>query len=199
MAPIEHGTEGLKVLVVDDTATNRLLLQAFLKKLGCEVVLAENGERAVEMFPAGRSRCGADGRDDAGHGWLRSHAAHQGPERRPLGAGGLRFGARQGRKPGRRAGGGRRRLPGQAGQFRRPERQAAFLGAHAGLAAPRQRKPAAHRSHRRQHRRLRGHHRRAGADPVHQRRGAGDFRLRSRRTDRPERQHADARAGSERP
>jgi PAS domain S-box-containing protein len=51
VAPIEHGTEGLKVLVVDDTATNRLLLQAFLKKLGCEVVLAENGERAVEVFP----------------------------------------------------------------------------------------------------------------------------------------------------
>jgi PAS domain S-box-containing protein len=51
LAPIEQGTEGLKVLVVDDTATNRLLLQAFLKKLGCEVVLAENGERAVEMFP----------------------------------------------------------------------------------------------------------------------------------------------------
>lgn len=51
MAPADSGIEGLKVLVVDDTATNRLLLQAFLKKLGCEVFLAEDGQRAVDMFP----------------------------------------------------------------------------------------------------------------------------------------------------
>jgi PAS domain S-box-containing protein len=48
----ERGTEGLRVLVVDDTATNRLLLQAFLKKLGCEVFLAEDGARAGARFQA---------------------------------------------------------------------------------------------------------------------------------------------------
>jgi DNA-binding response OmpR family regulator len=38
----------LKVLVVDDTATNRHILQVFLKKLGYEVVFAEDGAQAVE-------------------------------------------------------------------------------------------------------------------------------------------------------
>jgi two-component system, HptB-dependent secretion and biofilm response regulator len=51
LTAVERSIEGLKVLVVDDTATNRLLLQAFLKKLGCEVFLAEDGARAVEVFP----------------------------------------------------------------------------------------------------------------------------------------------------
>ncbi|MDP2821052.1 MAG: response regulator [Sulfuritalea sp.] len=37
----------LKVLVVDDTATNRTILQVFLRKLGHEVVLAEDGAQAV--------------------------------------------------------------------------------------------------------------------------------------------------------
>jgi PAS domain S-box-containing protein len=41
---------GLRVLVVDDSAVNRQLLQTFLTKLGCEVMLAEDGARAVAMF-----------------------------------------------------------------------------------------------------------------------------------------------------
>jgi len=40
----------LKVLVVDDTAGNRVMLQAFLHKLGCAVVVAEDGAQAVEAF-----------------------------------------------------------------------------------------------------------------------------------------------------
>lgn len=40
----------MKVLVVDDTATNRQLLQIFLRKLGCQVLMAEDGARAVAMF-----------------------------------------------------------------------------------------------------------------------------------------------------
>jgi two-component system, HptB-dependent secretion and biofilm response regulator len=40
----------VKVLVVDDTSANRTMLQAFLKKLGCNVFLAENGAEAIEVF-----------------------------------------------------------------------------------------------------------------------------------------------------
>lgn len=40
----------LKVLVVDDTATNRTILQLFLTKLKMQVVTAENGVLAIEAF-----------------------------------------------------------------------------------------------------------------------------------------------------
>jgi PAS domain S-box-containing protein len=40
----------IKVLAVDDNRTNLHILQVFLKKLGHEVVLAENGEEAVRKF-----------------------------------------------------------------------------------------------------------------------------------------------------
>jgi DNA-binding response OmpR family regulator len=42
----------LKVMVVDDTATNRHILQVFLKKLGYEVGFAVDGAQAVELFAA---------------------------------------------------------------------------------------------------------------------------------------------------
>ena len=45
--------ETLKVLVVDDTATNRQILQVFLKKLGFQVDVAVDGAQAVERFVAG--------------------------------------------------------------------------------------------------------------------------------------------------
>jgi len=40
----------LRVLVVDDVITNRQILQVFVKKLGHEVILAEDGQQAVETF-----------------------------------------------------------------------------------------------------------------------------------------------------
>ena len=40
----------LTVMVVDDTATNRQILQVFLKKLGFQVIAAEDGAQAVERF-----------------------------------------------------------------------------------------------------------------------------------------------------
>lgn len=40
----------MKVLAVDDNRTNLHILQVFLKKLGHQVVLAENGEQAIERF-----------------------------------------------------------------------------------------------------------------------------------------------------
>jgi PAS domain S-box-containing protein len=46
----DGGRMPLKVLVVDDTATNRLMLQVFLRKLGVDVVVAEDGEKAVAVF-----------------------------------------------------------------------------------------------------------------------------------------------------
>lgn len=42
----------MKVLAVDDNRTNLHILQVFLKKLGHEVILAENGEEAVKKFEA---------------------------------------------------------------------------------------------------------------------------------------------------
>jgi len=51
-APAAAPRPALRVLVVDDTATNRQILAAFLKKLGYTVGLAEDGARAVAMFAA---------------------------------------------------------------------------------------------------------------------------------------------------
>ena len=42
----------IKVLVVDDTATNRQILQVFLNKLGYSVLTANDGAQAVERFTA---------------------------------------------------------------------------------------------------------------------------------------------------
>jgi len=40
----------MKILIVDDDATNRLVLGAYLKKDGFEIVSADNGKKAVELF-----------------------------------------------------------------------------------------------------------------------------------------------------
>jgi CheY-like chemotaxis protein len=40
----------LKILVVDDTRENRMLVKVFMKRLGHETVLAENGEEAITVF-----------------------------------------------------------------------------------------------------------------------------------------------------
>lgn len=40
----------MKILIVDDDTTNRLVLTAYLKKDGYTVVSAENGQEAVELF-----------------------------------------------------------------------------------------------------------------------------------------------------
>ena len=44
--------EKMKILAVDDNRTNLHILQVFLKKLGHQVILAENGEEAVQCFTA---------------------------------------------------------------------------------------------------------------------------------------------------
>jgi len=40
----------MKVLLVDDTKTERLILSSFLEKMGHTVVIAENGKLAVELY-----------------------------------------------------------------------------------------------------------------------------------------------------
>ncbi|TNF33043.1 MAG: diguanylate cyclase [Gammaproteobacteria bacterium] len=40
----------MKILLVDDTRTERLIMTAYLNKLGHEVVLGENGQQAVELY-----------------------------------------------------------------------------------------------------------------------------------------------------
>lgn len=47
---IDHELSRLSVLVVDDTASNRQILAAYLGKMGARVLQAEDGVRAVEMF-----------------------------------------------------------------------------------------------------------------------------------------------------
>lgn len=44
------GQKPLKVLVVDDTATNRQILQVFLRKLGMDAVVAEDGAQGVAAY-----------------------------------------------------------------------------------------------------------------------------------------------------
>ncbi len=39
-----------RILLVDDSVENQFLIQTFLKKTGCEIRVAENGQQAVEFF-----------------------------------------------------------------------------------------------------------------------------------------------------
>ena len=52
-APPAAAGEKLKILIVDDTATNRQILQVFLRKLGFEVDTAVDGANAIERFQTG--------------------------------------------------------------------------------------------------------------------------------------------------
>jgi CheY-like chemotaxis protein len=51
MAPVQGSS--LRILLVEDSADNRLLIQSYLKKSPCVVDIAENGRIAVERFQAG--------------------------------------------------------------------------------------------------------------------------------------------------
>ena len=45
---------GMRILLVEDSLSNRLLIQSYVKKMACDLDLAENGEIAVDMFKAVR-------------------------------------------------------------------------------------------------------------------------------------------------
>lgn len=51
-APSTASNEGLRVLVVDDNRTNRLVLRALLQREGYDVLFAENGQQSIEVFEA---------------------------------------------------------------------------------------------------------------------------------------------------
>jgi CheY-like chemotaxis protein len=53
-ADFAMGTQSIKVLVVEDDLPNRFILQAILQKEGYEVIHAENGQEAVELFQRDR-------------------------------------------------------------------------------------------------------------------------------------------------
>ena len=40
----------MKILLVDDTKTERLIISAYLEKLGHTTICAENGHQAIELF-----------------------------------------------------------------------------------------------------------------------------------------------------
>ena len=42
-------TEAAKILIVDDVEINRLVLEEIIRNMGCEPLLAENGEKALEL------------------------------------------------------------------------------------------------------------------------------------------------------
>jgi CheY-like chemotaxis protein len=46
--------EPVKILLVEDSADNQLLVQSYLKKSRCEVTVAENGKVAIDRYPRER-------------------------------------------------------------------------------------------------------------------------------------------------
>ena len=43
----------MRILLIEDNADNQLLFRAYLKKLPCELEIAENGKIGVEIFKSG--------------------------------------------------------------------------------------------------------------------------------------------------
>ncbi len=52
-APIKRETRQLNVLFAEDNPISQMLITVLLKRLGHHVVLAENGQKAVELFESG--------------------------------------------------------------------------------------------------------------------------------------------------
>jgi CheY-like chemotaxis protein len=52
LAPAQAGISGLKVLVIDDIATNRLVASTYLRMLGATMLEAESGAKGLEILAA---------------------------------------------------------------------------------------------------------------------------------------------------
>ena len=53
-SPFSEVLPALKILLVDDSPDNRVLIQAYLKSTPCHIEMAEDGESGVQKFTAGR-------------------------------------------------------------------------------------------------------------------------------------------------
>ena len=54
---ISQGERPLKFLVVEDDEANRLYVETLLRKLNIQVILANNGQEAIELFPREKFDC----------------------------------------------------------------------------------------------------------------------------------------------
>ena len=66
-----------KILIVDDRPTNRLLLIKLLQPLGFELIEAENGKQAIEIWEKMATSFNLDGYENASDGWLRSNSTNK--------------------------------------------------------------------------------------------------------------------------
>ena len=75
-----------RILLVEDSADSRLLIQAFLKKTPYHVDIAENGEKAVQMFTSGKyALVLMDMQMPVMNGWAATRAIRQWErEKRPM-------------------------------------------------------------------------------------------------------------------
>jgi CheY-like chemotaxis protein len=74
-----------RILLVEDSADSRLLIQAFLKKTPYYVDIAENGEKAVQMFTSGKyALVLMDMQMPVMNGWAATRAIRQWERERPM-------------------------------------------------------------------------------------------------------------------
>ncbi|MCK7482221.1 MAG: response regulator [Candidatus Moduliflexus flocculans] len=64
---------GASVLLVEDNEINQQVAMEILSGAGLKVMVANNGQEALDLVRGQRFRCGADGRSDAGDGRLHGH------------------------------------------------------------------------------------------------------------------------------
>lgn len=75
----------LRILLVEDSADTRLLMQAFLNKTPYHVDIAENGEMAVQMFTSGKyALVLMDMQMPVMNGWAATRAIRQWERERPM-------------------------------------------------------------------------------------------------------------------
>jgi CheY-like chemotaxis protein len=84
MAPaaLASGTNGIRILVADDQRVNQLILEAFLRKEGHTVLVANNGAEAVEMHRTEHPDLVLMDIMMPEHGWPRSRPPHRCKRRR---------------------------------------------------------------------------------------------------------------------
>ena len=70
------GPAGLQILLAEDGVINQRVARALLEQLGHRVDVVANGKRSRRRAQPKTLRPGADGRADAGDGWLRGDRRH---------------------------------------------------------------------------------------------------------------------------